>query len=179
MPSIQTSASSHFSYTISPARTPADIEAIRGLLHIYNQTQIDELALEAEAASLPGRYSLPHGEMLLARLTPPAESKPIGWIGLRPFPELSEPRAQIRYTDVCEAKRLFILEEYRGLGIGRALVQAVVKAAKEKGFKEMRISVEKKLGWEIEMYKRWGFADIEKYFESVVPDLVYLALEIE
>ena len=178
MPSTQISPSSHFSYTISPARTPADIEAIRGLLHIYNKTQIDELALGAEAASLPGRYSLPHGEMLLARLTS-AELKPIGWIGLRPFPELSEPRAQIRYTDVCEAKRLFVLEEYRGLGIGRALVQAVVGAAKENGFKEMRISVEKKLGWEIEMYKRWGFVDTEKYFESVVPDLVYLALDME
>jgi GNAT superfamily N-acetyltransferase len=82
----------------------------------------------------------------------------------------------LRDTDVCEAKRLFVLGEYRGLGIGRALVKAVVKTAKEKGFKEMRISVEKKLGREIEMYKRWGFMEIGKYFESVVPDLVYLSL---
>ena len=70
---------------------------------------------------------------------------------------------------------MFVLEEYRGLGIGRALVKAV-KTAKEKGFKEMRISVEKKLGREIEMYKRWSFMEIEKYLESVVPDLVYLSL---
>ncbi|PMD58588.1 uncharacterized protein K444DRAFT_531248, partial [Hyaloscypha bicolor E] len=119
--------------------------------------------LEAEAASLPGRFSSPHGEMLLARATSPGE-KPIGWIGLRPFPELMDPGFQLRDIDVCEAKRLFVLEEYRGLGIGRALVKAVVKTAKEKGFKEMRISVEKKLGGEVEMYKRWGFMENREVF---------------
>ena len=126
-------------------------------------------------SSLPGRFSTPHSEMLLARANSPGE-RPIGWIGLRPFPELTDPGVQLRDTDVCEAKRLFVLEEYGGLGIGRALVKAVVKTAKKKGFKEMRISVEKKLGREIEMYKRWGFMEIGKCFESVVPDLVYLSL---
>ena len=82
----------------------------------------------------------------------------------------------MRDTDVCEAKRVFVLEEYRGLGIGRVLAKAVVKIAKEKGFKEMRISVEKKLGREIEMYKRWGFIEIGNCFESIVPNLVYLSL---
>ena len=64
----------------------------------------------------------------------------------------------------------------RRLDIGRALVKAVVKTAKKKGFKEMRISVEKKLGREIEMYKRWGFIEIGNCFESIVPNLVYLSL---
>jgi GNAT superfamily N-acetyltransferase len=175
MPTTQRSLSCQSSYTISRACAPAEIEDIRSLLHAYSHSQIDELALGAEAASLPGRFCSPHGEMLLARANSPGE-KPIGWIGLRPFPELTDPGVQLRDTDVCEAKRLFVLEEYRGLGIGRALVKAVVKTAKEKGFKEMRISVEKKLGREIEMYKRWGFMEIEKYFESVVPDVVYLSL---
>jgi GNAT superfamily N-acetyltransferase len=109
--------------------------------------------------------------MLLAHANSP-RGKPIGWIGLRPFPEITDPGVQLRDTDVCGAKRLFVLEEYRGLGIGRALVKVVVKTAKEKGFREMRISVEKKLGREIGMYKRWSFMEIGKYFESIVPDLV-------
>ncbi|PMD59436.1 uncharacterized protein K444DRAFT_530081, partial [Hyaloscypha bicolor E] len=51
-------------------------------------------------------------------------------------------------------KRLFVLEEYRGKGIGKALVQEVIKTAREKGYKEIRISAEIQLEREIESYKR-------------------------
>jgi len=125
MSTTELSQSSQPSYTISPARTTTDIDAIRTLLQTFSYGQIEKQiqALSAESASLPGRFSLPHGEMLLARTLPP-DYKPIGWIGLRPFPELSDPEASMRNTDVCEAKRLFVEEEYRGMGIGKALVRA-------------------------------------------------------
>jgi GNAT superfamily N-acetyltransferase len=166
-------------YTISPARSPADVDAIRILIQRYSHTQIpkQQETLAAEIASLPGRFSPPHGEMLLARTTT-SEQTPIGWIGLRPFPELSDhiALASERDTDVCQAKRLFVLEEYRGLGVGKALVQAVARTAKEKRYKQIKISVETHLKREIEMYKRWGFVEMEKYGE--MPDLVFLALEL-
>lgn len=166
-------------YSISPARTPNDIEAIRSLIHTYSQGQVPRQiqVLTSEAASLPGRYSLPHGEMLLARATSP-EQAPIGWIGLRPFPEMPDPQAPVRDTDICQFKRLFVLEEYRGKGIGKALLEEVVKTAREKGYKEVRISAEIQLEREIEMYKRWGFVEREKYFEGAEPDLVFLALQL-
>jgi GNAT superfamily N-acetyltransferase len=164
-------------YSISPARSPNDIDAIRNLILTYSQSQVPKqiLVLTSEAASLPGRYSLPHGEMLLAR-TP--EQAPIGWVGLRPFPEMSDPQAPVRDTDICQFKRLFVLEEYRGKGIGKALVQEVNKMAREKGYKEIRISAEIQREREIESYKRWGFVEREKYFEGAEPDLVFLALQL-
>jgi GNAT superfamily N-acetyltransferase len=113
--------------------------------------------------------------MLLAR-TP--EQAPIGWVGLRPFPEMSDSQAPVRDTDICQFKRLFVLEEYRGKGIGKALVQEVIKTAREKGYKEIRISAEIQLEREIESYKRWGFVEREKYFEGAEPDLVFLALQL-
>jgi len=94
---------------------------------------------------------------------------------------MSDPQVELRSTNVCEAKRLYVVEKYRGWGIGKALMLATVKTAKEKGFTEMRISVETELGKEIEMYKRWGFVLIDKYFESVIPGwdhLVYLAFKL-
>jgi GNAT superfamily N-acetyltransferase len=177
MPTAQLPQSDKPLCTISPARTPADIDAIRILIQTYSHTQIpkQQITLAAESASLPGRFSSPHGAMLLARTTTP-EQTPIGWVGLRPFPELSDPLAPERKIDVCQAKRLFVLEEYRGLGIGKALVQAVARTAKEKGYKHIKVSVETHLKREIEMYKRWGFAEMEKYCE--MPDLVFLALEL-
>ena len=164
-------------YSISFARSPNDIDAIRNLILTYSQSQVPKqiLVLTSEAASLPGRYSLPHGEMLLAR-TP--EQAPIGWVGLRPFPEMSDPQSPVRDTDICQFKRLFVLEEYRGKGIGKALVQEVIKTAREKGYKEIRISAEIQLEREIESYKRWGFVEREKYFEGAEPDLVFLALQL-
>lgn len=115
--------------------------------------------------------------MLLARTTTP-EQEPIGWVGLRPFPELPDPQASVRDTDICQFKRLFVLEGYRRKGLGKALVEEVIKTAREKGYKEIRISAEIHLEKEIEMYKRRGFAEREKYFEGAEPDLVFLALQL-
>ncbi|KAE9370089.1 acyl-CoA N-acyltransferase [Stipitochalara longipes BDJ] len=169
----------HSSYFISPAQSPKDVDAVRSLISTYSKTQVPKqvLVLTSEAASLPGRYSLPHGEMLLARATTPDQA-PIGWVGLRPFPELSNPQVPERDTDICQFKRLFVLEEYRRKGIGKALVEEVIKTAREKGYKEIRISAEVHLEKEIEMYKRRGFVVREKYFEGAEPELVFLALQL-
>lgn len=177
MSDAQISQSDSPFYTISLARTPTDINAIRTLIQLYSHTQVpkQQITLSAESTSLPGRFSSPHGAMLLARTSTP-EQRAVGWIGLRPFPELSDPLAPERSTDVCQAKRLFVLEEYRGLGIGKALVHAVAETAKEKGYKQIKISVETHLKREIEMYKRWGFVEMDKYCE--MPELVFLVLEI-
>jgi GNAT superfamily N-acetyltransferase len=182
MSASQASQDPEFPYTISPARTPADIEAIRSLLKIYSYGQREKQAavLTAESASLPGRFSPPHGEMLLARANF-SEQEAIGWIGLRPFPALSDPQAEVCNTNVCEAKRLYVVEKCRGWGIGKAIMREVMRTAKEKGFIEMRISVERMLEKEIKMYKRWGFLEIDKYFESVLPGLnhlVYLSFKL-
>ena len=174
-----TQASEQSSYTISPARTPKDVDAVRSLITTYSKTQVPKqvLVLTSEAAGLPGRYSLPHGEMLLARATTPDQS-PMGWVGLRPFPELADPEAPVRNTDICQFKRLFVVEEHRRKGVGKALVEEVIKTAREKGYKEIRISAEVHLEKEIEMYKRRGFVVREKYFEGAEPELVFLALQL-
>jgi GNAT superfamily N-acetyltransferase len=166
-------------YSISPARTPKDVDAVRSLIYTYSKTQVLKQipVLISEAASLPGRYSLPHGEMLLARATT-LDQGPVGGVGLRPFPELPDPQAPVRDTNICQFKRLFVLEEYRRKGIGKALVEEVIKTAREKGYKEIRISVEVHLEKEIEMYKRRGFVVREKYFEGAEPELVFLALQL-
>ena len=160
-------------YIISPAQTSADVNDVRILIQKYSVTQIpkQQVTLTSEAASLPGRFSSPHGAMLLARSP---EGVPLGWIGLRPFPELPDPLVSIRNTDICQAKRLFVLEEHRGLGIGKALVQAVANTAKEMGYRQIKISVESHLKKEIKMYKRWGFVELEKYAE--MPELEFLGL---
>lgn len=63
--------------------------------------------LEREALDLPAAYSFANGAVLVAL----AEGLAIGCIAFRPFPACVD-------HCCCEIKRLFVLPEYRGCGIG-------------------------------------------------------------
>jgi len=65
------------------------------------------------------------GELLLAR---DRQGEPVGCVGLRPI----EPKG------CCEMKRLYVLPKARGLGLGRALIDAIVRETVRIGYSEMR-----------------------------------------
>ena len=52
------------------------------------------------------------------------DGRPAGCVGVRAFSD-----------GVCEMKRLYVAPEERGQGVGRALVIAAIKAAREIGYK--------------------------------------------
>src|SRR5216683_1359397 len=70
---------------------------------------------EQELAGLPGDYAPPHGALLLAR---GEHGEIAGCVALRRL----EPRTS-------EMKRLYLRDAFRGLGLGRALAQAVIGQA--------------------------------------------------
>ena len=75
-------------------------------------------ALEKEAACLPHSYIEQGGGSLVAR----ANGKPAGFVAWRAVPETVA-------RDAWELKRLWVRSEARGLGLGRALSQAVLDRA--------------------------------------------------
>src|SRR5687768_7300236 len=73
---------------------------------------------EAELAGLPGKYSAPAGRLFLA-------SVDADLAGCAAFRRL-EP-------GVCEMKRLFVREQFRGRKVGHTLIERLIVEARETG----------------------------------------------
>jgi putative acetyltransferase len=56
-----------------------------------------------------------------------------------------------------ELRKLFVLPEMRGLGIGRALLEAVAEAARERGLQRLTLTTRDRYDTAIRLYERFGF----------------------
>ena len=121
---------------------------------------------EAELANLPGQYAPPLGDLILA-LSPGGES--LGCVALRP----------LEGTAVSEMKRLYVRPEARGIGIGGALVEAVIRSAEEIGYVGMKLDTLPSMPEASALYKRCGFVAIPAYYNSPVPGTAYLGKKLQ
>ena len=67
-----------------------------------------------------------------------------------------------------QLKNMFVLEEYRGKGIGTELINKFIEWCKERGTKRIRIvaSVQNKKA--IELYRKLGFNDYNLILENEI-----------
>jgi ribosomal protein S18 acetylase RimI-like enzyme len=155
--------------TIAPARTPADLAIVAGLFRAYADSLSVDLAYQdfaAELAGLPGKYAPPAGALLLAR---DAAGVALGCIALRPL----DPPA------VCEMKRLFVAPAGRGLGLGRALVEAALAAARTAGYREMRLDTLPDMTAAIALYRQTGFRPVPAYYDTPVASTLFLGRSLQ
>ena len=113
--------------------------------------------------SLPGVYAPPDGELLLAK----RGDHVLGAIALKPL----EPQ-------VGEIKRLFVRPQARKIGVGKALVAAILKTAMERGYGEIKLDTLPDMQAAIALYKSFGFAAIPPYGSHPYPGLVTLGLKL-
>lgn len=118
---------------------------------------------EEELSSLPGKYAEPRGAILLAL----DGEEPAGVVALRPFGETE-----------CEMKRLYVRPKYRGYGAGRRLAEAIVEAARAKGYGSMVLDTLERLQPAIRLYESLGFRRCEPYYSNPEPDVVFMRLEL-
>lgn len=119
----------------------------------------------AEMAAMPGKYAPPKGELLLAR---GQDGTAIGCVGLRPLPE----------EGCCEMKRLYVSPEGRGLGLGKALAEAIVETARRIGYREMRLDTLPSLATAIALYQKMGFVPIPPYYDTPIAGTIFLSLKL-
>ena len=155
-------------FRILPVRSDDDLKATATLFADYAASLPVDLgyqAFDAELAALPGKYAPPKGELLLARGT---DGDPLGCVGLRP----------IAPDGCCEMKRLFLLPGARGLGLGRALAEAVIDAARRRGYTELRLDTLPTMSAAIGLYDQMGFARIAPYYAPTPPGTIFMRLEL-
>jgi GNAT superfamily N-acetyltransferase len=155
-------------FDIQPVRSAEDVRAAAGLIEAYAASLPVDLGyqdFESELADLPGKYAPPDGELLLAR--DPAGAT-LGCVGLRPIPP----------EGCCEMKRLYLLPKARGLGLGRALAEAIVEAAKRLGYGELRLDTLPSMGAALAIYEQMGFRRIAPYSAPTPAGTVFMALSL-
>ena len=110
----------------------------------------DSKSFEEELTSLPGKYSMPEGRLLLALYN----GQPAGCVALR----LSDDHS-------CEMKRMFVYPEFHGKGIGRALAKAIIDEAKKIGYTNMKLDTSMRQMEAQKLYQSFGFKNIKAYYD--------------
>jgi ribosomal protein S18 acetylase RimI-like enzyme len=120
---------------------------------------------DKELAELPGEYVPPGGCLLLAT----ENDQTRGCVALRRIGE-----------GIGEMKRLYVRPEFRGQGLGRNLIGAVIEAAREIGYHAIRLdTLPGKMDQAIDMYRSFGFKNIEPYYNNPVPDAAFMELLLD
>ena len=149
------------------AESDPEIEQARQLFREYQSwLQIDLCFqnFETELVNLPGDYAAPAGRLLLAY----EDAQLAGCVALRKLAD-----------GVCEMKRLFLREEFRGRGLGRQLIEAIIQEAKQIGYERMRLdTLPPKMNDAIALYQTWGFKQIERYYDNPVPGAMFMELDL-
>ena len=103
---------------ITEAGSDSDIETARDLFRAYAESlpfSLDFQNFAAELDGLPAPYNPPGGCLLIAR----QEGVAIGVIELKPL-----------RPGIAEIKRLYVLPEARGAGLGRILAERAIAEAR-------------------------------------------------
>jgi putative acetyltransferase len=61
----------------------------------------------------------------------------------------------------CELRKMYVLPNFRGKGLGKNLMEFALKKAKEMGFKRVVLETASPLKEAIGLYKRFGFQEFE------------------
>lgn len=124
---------------------------------------------DKELAELPGEYVPPNGRLFLA-----IENDQIaGCVALRKIERGKNGGG------VCEMKRLYLRPAFRGTGLGRTLAEMIIQAAREVGYRRMRLdTLPGKMDAAIAMYRSLGFKNIEPYYNNPVEGAAFMELEL-
>jgi putative acetyltransferase len=151
------------------AELPADFAKARELIREYADWLAVDLAFQnhdTELAEIETYYGPPDGCLNLATVSGEAA-------GCMAVHALNAPGEG-------ELKRLYVRPAYRGLGIGRALFERTISAARGIGYRCLRFDTWPERMPEIQaMYRRFGCIETPPYYDNPVKGVIFMKLDLD
>lgn len=120
---------------------------------------------EQELAGLPGKYIPPSGRLYLAYV----DNQLAGCIAMRALDD-----------GVCEMKRLFVRQGFRGARVGVQLIERLIEEARAEGYERMRLDTfPPKMGKAVSLYESHGFRPIPAYYNNPNDGVLFMELELQ
>jgi putative acetyltransferase len=142
------------------------LEDVRALFREYASWLAIDLSFQGfaqELTGLPGEYAPPHGTLLLGLVGGAAA----GCVAVR------------RWEDrVCEMKRLYVRDSFKGQGRGRVLAQHAIEWARRSGYERMLLDTLPSMAAAQRLYEDLGFRDIAPYRFNPVAGTRYMELPL-
>jgi putative acetyltransferase len=148
------------------AESPDEIEAVRQLWRDYWRSfglSMDFQGFGQELQGLPGACCAEGGLLLLAF----CNDEPAGTIALRRLDRTSG-----------EVKRLYLRPQFRGHGLGRRLLEAVIERARALGYESLYADTLPVMTEALSLYERMGFGRVEAYSSAPTPGAIYMKLKL-
>ncbi len=79
---------------------------------------------------------------------------------------------------ICEMKRLFVLPEYQGYGIGKLLTETLIEKAKDLKYKIMKLDTLGRLESAVGLYRNLGFKETIPYNVNPEDDILYFEKQL-
>jgi len=146
----------------------ADWVDVRRLIGAYLDSlgfDIGFQGLDPELADPASSYGPPSGAALLAV---GEDGRAVGFTGVRAFGAEGD----------GELKRMYVAPQARGLGLGRALGEAAIDAARALGQRRLLLDSRASLAAACALYRDLGFVDIAPYRTNPFDDAVFMALDL-
>ena len=148
------------------AESRSDIAAVRELwLEYWESTGLpmDFQGFGEERNGLPGVYGASGGALLLAL----NKDEPAGTIALRRLDGTSG-----------EVKRLFLRPQYRGQGLAKRLLEAVIEKATDMQYEWLYADTLPSMKEALSLYLARGFELAQAYSDAPTPGAIYLKLRL-
>ena len=161
---------------VAQVTSDGGIEAVRELMREYTAWAFSLTpessdaptfqGLADELNTLPGVYSPPDGRLLIAT----NDGQPAGCICLKPAD-----------STTCELKRLYVRPAFRGLGIGRRMVEMLLHEARQIGYQRIELNTHITMTGAHAIYRAVGFrltstpSDFPEQLKSVA---VFMELDL-
>ena len=144
------------------AVSAADFELGKRLFRTYAEGLGFDLSFQQfdqELEQVDQMYSPPEGMLLIVNAE---EEVAIGCFGLRPLE-----------AGICELKRMYLHANYRGMGIGRKMMEEAFRQARKIGYEKMRLDTLDRMKPAIALYENYGFYEIPSYRYNPMTGVLY------